>query len=125
MCASDGDLVLDSTPARDVKMADPLVRRWDPEAWRPATGLYSLCRTLTGCGDFRRALASYCRSAVTTFSHALTGGARRRSMRWVDGSQPPLISAEARMAALADEDDAGSCVDDVIWRFRASWLAVS
>jgi len=110
---------LDSTPARDVKMADPLVRRWDPEAsWAAGDRAIFVVPDLDRVRGFSPRLGQLLQVGSDHVLARVDG----RSAPEVYALGPmvrnqPLISAEARMAALADEDDAGSCVDDVIWRF--------
>ena len=110
---------LDSTPARDAKVADPLVRRWDSEAsWVVGDRAIFVVPDLDRVRGFSPCLGQLLQVGSDHVLARVDG----RSALEVYALGPtvrgqPAIAAEARMATLAGEDDVGSCVDDVIWRF--------
>lgn len=113
---------LSSAPARDARMADPLVRRWDPEAsWVVGDRAIFVVPDL----DRVRGFAPCLGEVVQVGSDHVLARVDGRSAPEVyaldpTGRNQSMTSAEARMAALAGADDAGSCVDEVIWRFGSA-----
>lgn len=110
---------LNSTPAQDTKVANPLVRRWDPEAsWAVGDRAIFVVPDL----DRVRGFAPWLGGIVQVgSSHVLAR---------IDGRGAPEVYAlgpvarsqsvpppESHLAGLADSDDIGSCADEVIWRF--------
>lgn len=110
---------LNSTPAPDAKVSNPLVRKWDPEAsWAVGDRAIFVVPDL----DRVRGFAPWLGEIVQVGSDHVLARIDGRSAPEVYALGPVARgrmgpSPDARMAGLAQSDDAGSCTDEVIWRF--------
>ena len=110
---------VNSVPAPDSKVADPIVRRWDPEAvWAVGDLAIFVVPDLDRVRGFAPWLGTILQAGGDHVLARIDGrGGPEVHALGPAGRNRTGPSPESRMAALAESDDAGSCVDEVIWRF--------
>jgi hypothetical protein len=110
---------LNSTPAPDNKAADPLVRQWDPEAsWSVGDRGIFVVPDLDRVRGFAPWLGEIVQAGGDHVLARIDGRAAPEVCALGPVARSRVgISAQARMAALAQSDDPGSWVDEVVWRF--------